>query len=170
MPLTKTIKTILFIAGLTFAFSASAADIMVSASIPFAKNASVRDAVRNECQLETKLPHFIQEYAVKNDLNVELTSDKLNKKRGQTLFVEITHVHASGGGAFSGPKSVSVAGKLFKKGKVVASFTGSRYSSGGMWAGFKGTCSITGRCVKTLGSDIAKWLKNPVDGANLGDG
>ncbi|NQV86958.1 MAG: hypothetical protein HQ492_07775 [Woeseiaceae bacterium] len=35
--------------------------------------------------------------------------------------------------------------------------------------GAKGTCSILGRCVKTLGSDIATWLQNPTMNAMPGN-
>jgi len=38
-----------------------------------------------------------------------------------------------------------------------------------MFAGFKGTCSIMGRCVKALGRDVAEWLQSPSKGAVLGD-
>jgi len=153
-----------------FSWNVYAETIQLSSSVEFAKGSSVRDAVKKECELTTKLPEFIQTYAKKYDVDLTLSSKKINKNKGQVLVVEITRVHASAGGAFSGPKSVSVSGKLLKNGKVTATFTGSRYSTGGFFAAYKGTCAIAGRCVKTLGSDIAKWLKKPVSGAHLGDG
>ena len=42
-------------------------------------------------------------------------------------------------------------------------------AGGGAFGGYKGTCSILGRCIKTLGSDIAKWLANPTMDAKLGN-
>lgn len=167
-------KVMIKSAGVGLAFfcmvgHAHASNIMVNSATPFAEGASVREAVKLECQLGTKLPSFIKEFSVKEGVDVELTSNPLDKVKGKALFLEITHVHASGGGAFSGPKSVSVAGKLLENGKVISRFTATRYSGGGMFGGFKGTCSIAGRCVKTLGSDIVKWLKNPVNEAHLGD-
>ncbi len=40
---------------------------------------------------------------------------------------------------------------------------------GGLFAGFKGSCSVLGRTVKAIGKDIAEWLVNPVLDADLGD-
>jgi len=157
--------------GFSLVTSAYAGDVKVTVAseVPFSESSSVREAVKTECNLQTKLPQFIAEYA--NEYGVEVTlEEKPNKKKGSYLWLEITQVHASGGGAWSGPKSVSVAGTLFKEGKQESQFTATRYSTGGFFGAYKGTCSIAGRCVKTLGSDIAKWLKKPKNKAHLGDG
>jgi len=58
---------------------------------------------------------------------------------------------------------------LYKNGKRQAGFTASRVSGGGAFGGFKGSCSVLGRTVKILGSDVSLWLLHPVDGAHLGD-
>jgi hypothetical protein len=85
------------------------------------------------------------------------------------LILEIVSAVGGGGGAWSGPKSVTVKGELREDGKVIGSFTASRFSGGGAWGGFKGTCSIFGRCIKVLGEDIAAWLKKPTMNAALGN-
>jgi hypothetical protein len=103
-------------------------------------------------------------------MEVSLESGTLDTKKGKVLLVEITGVTAPGGGAWSGAKSMSIAGKLYDNGKMIGDFTGMRYSGGGFFGGYKGTCSIIGRCSKTLGKDVATWLKNPTSGAHLGDG
>ena len=89
----------------------------------------------------------------------------LDRKKGRVLALEITEVHAPGGGAFSGPKWMSVKGELFDNGKQIGSFRAKRLSTGGAFGGFKGTCAIIGRCSKTLGSDIAGWLGSPTPNA-----
>ncbi len=44
------------------------------------------------------------------------------------------------------------------------------YAEGsGAFGGFKGTCSILGRCIEALGKDIATWLKDPEMDSQLGD-
>ena len=53
--------------------------------------------------------------------------------------------------------------------KAIASFRAKRFSTGGAFGVFKGTCSIIGRCTKAIARDISDWLKHPVDGAELGD-
>ena len=55
------------------------------------------------------------------------------------------------------------------RGKTVSRFRAKRYSTGGAFAGFKGTCSIIGRCARAVGRDIAAWLEDPKDGALLGE-
>jgi hypothetical protein len=143
--------------------------IHIQASTPFAASAQVRDAVKQECQLDTKLPGFVQEFAQGNGIEVQLDSGTLDTKKGKALMMEITEVYAAGGGAWSGGKSMSIAGKLYENGKIVGDFTGRRVSGGGAFGGYKGTCSIIGRCSKALGKDVASWLANPTRNAHLGD-
>jgi len=153
-----------FVAALCCSLSASAADdaIGIPQVVPFAENLSVPEAVRNECQLGEKVSSFLTESAS----NVKVSNDS---KQGRYLSMAITEVFASGGGAWSGPKWMTVTGTLMENDKAVASFRAKRYSTGGAFGGFKGTCSIIGRCTKAIAQDIAEWLKNPVDGAELGD-
>lgn len=158
--------SIVFIITASLCFSASvfAADdtIGIPNTVPFAQGIDVPDAVRNECQLGEKVSSFLQ----KDAPNVKVTD---NPNQGRYLDMSITEVFASGGGAWSGPKWMTVTGSLLENGKKVASFRAKRFSTGGAFGGFKGTCAIVGRCTKTIAADIAGWLKNPVDGAQLGD-
>ncbi len=136
--------------------------------VVFGKDAVVRQAVKNECHLLTKLSGFVKSYADDQYANIIENATK-SSTAGDLLSIEIVSLHGSGGGAWSGAKSVTIKGKLIKKGKLVADFTARRVSGGGMFAAYKGTCAILGRCVKTLGKDIAGWLKNPTKAAVLGD-
>ena len=144
-------------------------EVLLSAHTPWSKNAVIREAVKNECQLQTKLPDFVRSYAQEEGVSVVLSDKAPNTKKGRVLLMEIPSVSGSGGGAWSGSKSVQVKGRLLENGKQIANFSASRYSGGGMFAGYKGTCSILGRCVKALGKDIASWLKHPTSDARLGD-
>lgn len=139
--------------------------LKVKSKIDYSDNAVVPTKVKQQCQLDTKLPIFLSKY----DRSVELVDGSLGKA-GRTLNIEITNVHAPGGGAWSGPKTMHIKGALYQDGKKTSSFHGSRYSTGGAFGGFKGTCSIVGRNAKALAKDISRWLKNPVDGAALGNG
>jgi hypothetical protein len=153
-------STCLLIAGIA---TAEGGPIKVAREISFAETSGVRAAVRNECKLETKVTRFLDEYSEE----VELVDDPSGSK--DRLELTITNVNAGGGGAWSGPKSMTVQGQLFQNGKPGPTFTASRYSGGGMFAAYKGTCSIVGRCAKAIGKDIAKWLENPTNDAALGD-
>ena len=149
------------------AMPAAAADTTkILRSIPFAANAQVPPAVRDQCALQTKVPEFIQQAA---GSSVELVDGALDRKKGRALVMEITEVHAPGGGAFSGAKWMSVKGELYDKGKQIGSFRAKRFSAGGAFGGFKGTCAIIGRCTKAIGDDIASWLASPTPNAELGD-
>ncbi len=153
-----------FVMTLFCAMSASAADdkIGIPQVIPFAEHVDVSQAVRNECQLGEKVSSFLAE----SSSNVAVAEDS---KTGRYLRMEITEVVATGGGAWSGPKWMTVKGTLVENDKPVASFRAKRFSTGGAFGGFKGTCAIIGRCTKRIAEDIAEWLKAPVDGAELGD-
>ena len=148
--------------------SGSGPVLIVQDQIPFSPGTEVREAVRNECHLQEKLSHFIKEYAA--DYSSQILSIPATAPKGsQILTVEIFQVTGGGGGAWSGAKSVSIKGTLQQDGKTIGSFKGRRLSGGGMFAGYKGTCSIMGRCVKALGRDVAEWLRHPSDNAVLGD-
>lgn len=131
-------------------------------AVPFAEDSDVPAKVEKECQLGEKVATFVGKYSK----NTEISADP---GTGLYLNMEITEVHAPAGGGWSGPKWMEVTGTLQENGQDKASFRAKRYSTGGAFSGFKGTCAIIGRCTKAIGKDIAKWLKNPEDGAELGD-
>jgi hypothetical protein len=86
----------------------------------------------------------------------------------QTLKIEIVEILANGGGIFSGPKIVEIKGTLSKAGADLASFKARRVSFP-LFGPPRTTCNIVGRATEGLGSDVAKWLAKPVNGAVLGD-
>ena len=139
-------------------------EVKVRRSIPFSEGSQIADKIRSECQLQTSVPHFLDQ----SSRQVTLV-DGDPGKAGLVLDLSIEAVYAPGGGAWSGPKWMTVVGTLRKNGRKVANFSAKRLSGGGMFAGSKGTCAIVGRCAKALGSDIATWLEKPEDGAHLGD-
>ncbi len=84
------------------------------------------------------------------------------------LKIEITDLLANAGGIYGGPKIVDIQGTLERPGMAPARFTARRQ----MFIYFgvpRSTCSMVGSVAYTLGSDIIKWMKKPVDGAFLGE-
>lgn len=85
-----------------------------------------------------------------------------------TLRLEITDLLANAGGMYGGPKIVQLHGTLERPGKPVAQFTAQREMF--IYFGLpRSTCSMVGQVTYALGTDIAKWLSRPIDGARLGD-
>ncbi|MCK5354630.1 MAG: hypothetical protein KAJ63_05895 [Methyloprofundus sp.] len=137
--------------------------------VVFAKDLPVSDAVLNECKLLTKLPEFVQSYAQDQYADIQIQSSASN---ADVLNIKIVGISYDKKNVWSGRGAhqwVAIQGSLLKNGNKIASFDARRSSMGGFFGGYKGTCSLLGRCVKTLGKDIAGWLKNPIDGAKLGN-
>lgn len=128
------------------------AEVSLSREIPYAESVRVRPAVREKCQLTTRIPEAIA-----------ASSEGVDLVEGAgTLKVEIAAVHAPGGGVFSGPKWIELRGSFGD-----ASFRAKRYSATDVFSG--GTCGILAKISRALGQDIAGWLDAPSDGAELGD-
>ncbi|NOQ35507.1 MAG: hypothetical protein GQ569_06380 [Methylococcaceae bacterium] len=143
--------------------STSASKDLIIKTVVFSNPDEVRDAVKNECNLKEKLTSYIKKNI---DGQYNIVENSMN---AAVLEIEISEAHGNSGGAWSGSKMVMIKGELKRGGQLISSFKAKRFSGGGMFAGFKGTCAILGRCVRTLGKDVAKWLENPTKNARLGD-
>lgn len=117
------------------------------------------EAVRKECDWNTKLSSNIARSA---ESGVTVTDVDLSQVSGKVLTMRITHVHAIGGGGWTGPKWAAVEGELHEGGKLVGSFEAHPHTSSGMTA-----CSALDHLGKELGEDIAEWLKAPTLNAKL---
>ena len=139
------------------------------APVIFAEGLQVRNAVRNECQLLTKLPGFVQTFAQDQYAGIDIAAKR--STGSDYLEVQIVDLPRHKKNAWAGRSGqwVGIKGSLLRKGKKTVSFTASRSSMGGFMGAYKGTCALLGRCTKALGKDIAAWLKNPEDGAELGE-
>lgn len=164
----KPLASLLVIAAL-LPLGANAADsITIPKRIPFAKGVEVPQAVVAECSLPEKTAQFVQEFAGKN-MDVRLAENVTSKMPGKVLTMQLTGVKGTSGGAWSGAKAVAAEGSLYDNGKLVGSFKVIRHSGGGAFGGYKGTCSILGRCSKAVGKDVAEWLRAPSLNARLGE-
>ena len=136
--------------------------VTIPAEVPV-DPATVVPAAFAECPTGAQVASFLQKGSRRVEIG-QVPSD------GHYIDMAITEVHMPGGGAWSGPKWLEVMGTLHEgDGDVVASFRAKRFSTGGAFGVFKGNCSIIGRTARAIGEDIAGWLRNPVDGAELGD-
>lgn len=143
--------------------------IKVKHSIPFNKGARIAGNIKRECDLQDKLSKYITAYSLGEGVGVIRKSRTSKRGKGKNLVVTITEAVSSGNAFIGHRKFTSIKGALYNNGKRQGSFTAARLSGGGAFAGFKGSCDVLGRTVKILGRDVSLWLKNPVDGAHLGD-
>jgi hypothetical protein len=155
---------IVFAMAVGLASTAQADGVKVPNPVPYADDVQVRKEIRDECKLGEKIASYIEAYGDE----IELVEGELGTS-GRVLDVAISSVYAPAGGGRSGPKWMELLGTLKEDGKRVASFHAKRFSTGGVFGGFKGTCAIIGRSTKALGKDVAAWLKAPKDDADLGD-
>ncbi|WP_017943049.1 MULTISPECIES: hypothetical protein [unclassified Thioalkalivibrio] len=148
---------------------ADAPVIRVAHSVPYSDDATIANNIRQECNLEEQFSEFIAHYGADQGIRFERRQDVGPSAGGQVLMVELTDA-VSGGNAWIGHRKVTeAAGTLYADGEEQASFTSRRFSGGGAFGGFKGSCSVLGRTVQAMGRDIATWSAAPADGAHLGD-
>ena len=143
--------------------------VVIATDVPFSTPDAIDGAVKNECGLPNKVSTLMREQFAAAGIEASAVTD-LKPDSGETVLqLEIAEASA-GGNAFTGKKaSLTVTGKLLKKGQQVAQFTGMRLTRGGAYGNLKGNCALLGRCVEAVAKDAAGWLKSPVDGAKLGD-
>jgi len=125
--------------------------------------AGVGDAIKRDCSLESLMGSHAFE-SVNKKFPGSTRVEKAEGAQGKVLKLTITSVIGAGGGAWSGPKTMTVRAELLQSGKVVASTVKSRSSGGGAFGGMKGTCQIFDRVMTTLGSDVAAWLPDALKG------
>ena len=131
--------------------------VKVVSPVDYKADILLSDAVRAECELPTKVPMYIKQFAEEKDFSVELADAGVGKK-GSVLRVTIEDVLVGGWGS---PKALTVAGELRENGKLVGTIRARRTSMGGAFGAFKGVCGTLARCAKTLGKDLTEWLEAP---------
>jgi len=137
--------------------------------IPYKKGAMIAANIKKECTLNTQLSEFISSHGSEYNIAVNRVPKLTKKTKGQYLVVEIVDAISTGNAFLGHRKFTKIKGELFESGKRVASFTAARFSGGGFFGAYKGSCSVLERTVDTLGRDVATWLRSPVDGVHLGD-
>jgi hypothetical protein len=129
--------------------------IHLSPITPVAPSVRVHDKVLQECRLQSLLPQSIAE----RNGDIVLTE----AGGSQRLDLEIIDIHAPSGGWFSGPKWITVEGKLRSGKTVKGSFIAKETSMASATA-----CGMLSKVITVLAGDIAHWLQNPTKNAMLG--
>lgn len=131
-------------------------------------SSAVPKNIRKECRINTQVVKFTKSYAKKHHINVVINGK--HSARATVLKLRITNaVSERKFGYGTHNKYVVLSGKLYKDGRLQASFKAARKSNGGYFGGYRSSCSVLGSCAKSLGRDTAGWLTHPVNHAKLGD-
>jgi hypothetical protein len=158
-------KRLLFIAlclASSSAFAGERRQVLLETPVTYASGASVVERVKDECHIDDMLTRRVGEALARLNRTGDGTIDA-NRSPGdaQVLRLQITYVMGVGGGAWTGPKAISVSADLIDNGKVVRHTKFKRWSVGGVWGAFKGTCSILDRTTVVIGKDLRRWVHNP---------
>ncbi|MBT1443663.1 hypothetical protein KJI95_03880 [Shewanella sp. JM162201] len=132
----------------------------IESNIPFKDSDEIVSKVKEECTaLGSQFADSIVKYGNKQKLQIK-SVDAL-PTQGTVVKVTINSVISEGNANPFNPhrKQVFATATLMVDGKAADSNTFSRFSGGGFWGGFKGSCSVLQHTVNTLGNDVAKWLK-----------
>ena len=135
-------------------------DVKVLRIISFSSDAKVREAVKQQCNIQTDVPRFIEA----NSDRVPPVDGSLGTN-GRVLDLTIVAARATGGGYLSGGKWVTVEGVLTENGRKIGNFKAKRITIG--YLNFR-ACGAALRCSKALGKDIAEWLEDPQRDSELG--
>lgn len=138
----------------------SATPARLQLPVTYHPNAGVVDSVRNECQIEDMLGRRIGD-AVGRAESMPAAEGETVLIDDSRLRIQITHVLGVGGGAWSGPKAITVQAEILEGGKTVRQTKITRWSVGGVFGAFKGTCTILERCANAITKDLVRWVRNP---------
>jgi len=151
--------------------SPAIAEVYTVASVTsFAEDSGANAEQKSECMLDTRLPNYIAA-AAEPGVEVVISTEPLDEAAGKVLRLEIVRANErSGGLSYKRPARVVVRGELVENGETVGSFVVMRQTmKTAKFDGFKGACASLGRCLDTIGRDIAIWLQNPTIDARLGE-
>jgi hypothetical protein len=128
--------------------------------VTYKSDASVVQRVREECQIEGMLEKDVGS-ALRKRLSGGTVDSETAAEGATVMRLQISHVLGVGGGAWSGPKALTVYAELLENGKLVRQARINRWSTGGVWGGFKSTCSIINRCSVAIAKDLTRWASDP---------
>lgn len=135
--------------------AAAAKRIHLAPTTPIASAVNVHQKTLDECRIQTLLPQSIAE----RSSDVELS----DKPGAMKLELTIVDVHAPSGGWFSGPKWITVEGRLLQGKTVKGNFVAKETSMASASA-----CGMLNKVILVLAGDIATWLQAPAKDSRLG--
>nr|WP_315596049.1 hypothetical protein [uncultured Cupriavidus sp.] len=136
--------------------------VVLETPVTYAPGSEVVERVKTECHIEDMLANRVGDILRKrNKGGTGTVAVGADASGSQVLRLQISHVLGIGGGAWTGPKALTVIAELVEDGKVVRNTKVNRWSIGGFWGAFKGTCSILDRSAIVIAKDMARWVRDP---------
>ncbi|MBS1229663.1 MAG: hypothetical protein H6R17_2940 [Proteobacteria bacterium] len=155
-------KKLLFVTLLVNASAVLAATTLLEVPVTYHPNAGVVAAVKQECQIESMLSTRVGSMLGKLNKTGDGTIETGLEASDNTLLrLQITHILGVGGGAWTGPKAITLTAELLENGKVSRKTKINRWSVGGVFGAFKGSCTILERCADAITKDLSRWVQNP---------
>jgi hypothetical protein len=164
---TEAVLALCLLTGTTIA--AADAPVSVRKTAPYTDSTLIAKNIIDECGLPESQMKVLHEQAKELGAAIVEDEEAVAANKGRVLLLETANA-ISGGNAFVGHrKQVIVKGRLLENGEEIGNFTAIRGSGGGMWGGYKSSCSVLYRCQTTLAKDILTWLANPTKDARIGE-
>ena len=155
-------KKILFATLFVNTSAVLAATTLLEVPVTFHPNAGVVAAVKQECQIESMLSTRVGAMLGKlNKTGAGTIEAGLEASDNTVLRLQITHILGVGGGAWTGPKAITLTAELLENGKVSRQTKINRWSVGGVFGAFKSTCTILERSADAITKDLSRWVQNP---------
>ena len=153
-------KAILYVLAIVAVPCVGFADpLLVSPSADYAASSTVAENIKTECTLPAAQTESVVAALNAAGIPAQAAPGAAVPAKGRFLKLEITGA-VSAGNAFTGrSKQVTTSAHLFQNGKEIGQTSKTRDSMGGVFGGYRGSCSILHRCTNTLGKDIAAWVK-----------
>ncbi|MBV8047709.1 MAG: hypothetical protein JO171_11180 [Paludibacterium sp.] len=148
-------------AALLLAPACFAGGAVLETPVAYTPDATVVDAVKAECKVEDMLAQDVGGALAKDNDGAGTIDAKADASGKTVLRLRISFVMGVLGGGWTGPKAITVKPQLFENGKMTREGKLTRWSTGGAFAAFKGTCDILKRCSKQIADDMVEWVKDP---------
>ena len=149
------------IIGLCLAQTAPAQQ-KIAVTVPAAldPSAPIAESVKRDCAVETKVGQEVFMRVSERFPGTETAPQGSSVISGGKILLKVTIVGVlgAGGGAWSGPKAMTIRADVIQNEKAGPSRTFNRQSTGGAFGGLSGTCAIMDRIAVALGRDVAAWL------------
>ena len=136
--------------------AAQAEPVALLAPVTYEPDAPVVQKVRDQCPIERQLADHTADALRRSGVGPGMT----NSPDGTVVRVMISRVRGVGGGAWTGPKAITLRVELRHDDNTVRATTLNSWSIGGVFAGVKGTCEILDRDTQVLADDIVHWVQD----------